>query len=407
MTNKELANIAEQFGTPVYVFDVDALVQRIQRIRSLWSKEIGLCYSIKANPFLIQQILPEVDHVEVCSPGELSICEHCDVDADKVVYSGVCKQETDISEAIRYRAGIYTAESISQAKLVNDIAEKMGVVVPILLRLNAGSQFGMSEKDLWDIIDHRDLFPNLRIEGIHYFAGTQRASKDFKRQAKDFEVLRNLFQRATEEHSFTFEKLEYGPGLPVPLFCGDNFEDTFAPARAIAPMLKDALNWCGSITVEMGRFFTTDCGYLLTRVMDEKTCGQMHYAIVDSGIHHLTYYGQIMGMKIPVFQVLTGAEKMNALSDEATEYTICGSLCTTNDVLIRSVKLHRLQVGDVIAFENLGAYAVTEGISLFLSRDLPGVILFSEKAGACPVRQISPTWPINVKRILDNEVVIR
>ena len=70
----------------------------------------------------------------------------------------------------------------------------------------------------------------------------------------------------------------------------------------------------------------------------------------------------------------------NLLNKEDTEetYNLYGSLCTINDIIIKSLKTRKLEIGDLFVFENVGAYSITEGIALFLSRDMPKVILYDE-----------------------------
>ena len=83
----------------------------------------------------------------------------------------------------------------------------------------------------------------------------------------------------------------------------------------------------------------------------------------------------MMGMKIPKLSL---AYRNGVEDAEKQHYMLCGSLCTTGDVLVRDVELPCLQVGDVLAFENVGAYTVTEGIGLFLSHALPSIYLYDE-----------------------------
>ena len=144
MTNEELLACAIQLGTPTYVFDTQAFGARLDAVRKVWGPRVDLCFSIKANPFLAPTALAHGYALEVCSPGELAICERNGVDPTRIVYSGVCKQAADVREALRFGAGTFTAESLGQLALVDAEAATAGVRVPTLLRLNGGSQFGMS-----------------------------------------------------------------------------------------------------------------------------------------------------------------------------------------------------------------------------------------------------------------------
>jgi diaminopimelate decarboxylase len=136
--------------------------------------------------------------------------------------------------------------------------------------------------------------------------------------------------------------------------------------------------------------------------MDIKcNCGT-HYAVLDGGIHQINYDGQIMGMKIPELRLLPsskGEEQSDLQIEPHLDWTLCGSLCTHNDILIRKVSLPELQIGDVLAFCRAGAYSVTEGMALFLSRELPRVFLYAKKHGFKQIRKLTPTDPMNTPDI--------
>ena len=369
MDKQRLAAIAAQYGTPSFVFDEEALSARMREVRAIVGDGVRLCYSIKANPFLIPEMARHTAMLEVCSPGELTICENLHVPPDAILFSGVNKTAADIAHAMDAGVTRFTAESPLHIELLSEAAAARGRVYPVLLRLTAGSQFGMDERDLTDAIAHRDRYPGLRFEGIHYFAGTQR--KKLSEQRAELGMLGELFDRLEDEYGFTAEKLEYGPGLYFPYFTHEDASDTLAPLRELAPDLA-AMAQRVELTVEMGRFFVSACGTYLTTVVDTKVNRGYAYAIADGGIHHVNYLGGNMGMRLPHIQHIPGPLHR----DEAPrDYVLCGSLCTTADVLVRKLPQCVLARGDVLAFENIGAYAVTEGPALFLSRDLPRIVL--------------------------------
>jgi diaminopimelate decarboxylase len=117
-------------------------------------------------------------------------------------------------------------------------------------------------------------------------------------------------------------------------------------------------------------------------VIDTKTNCAVNYAIVDGGLNQLKYDGQIQGMQIPEILHL-GKEK----SQEPQKWTLCGSLCTTADVLARNVELQNLQPEDILVFGRTGAYSAMEGMAIFLSREMPVISLYSETKGLRIVRR--------------------
>ncbi|MBQ8039010.1 MAG: alanine racemase, partial [Lachnospiraceae bacterium] len=249
MNTAELNAIAVEYGTPTFLFDTEALRKRMADIKEIVGEKVHLCYSIKANPFLIPAMLECVEKLEVCSPGELCICERLQVAPERIIYSGVSKREIDVEEALEYGADVYTAESLGHVKRLNAEAVKRGVVIPVILRLSAGSQFGMSKEDLCYVIAHRADYTGIMLEGIHYFAGTQR--KKLAEQVNELAMLEALFTELKETYDYEVKKLEYGPGLPVPYFSNEDFSDTLAPLKEVAPALQKIAEKV-HLTVEMG-----------------------------------------------------------------------------------------------------------------------------------------------------------
>ena len=103
----------EKIRTPAYVFDIDRLIRRIRKMKGFFGKNVSVCFAIKANPFVIGAIKDEVDCFEVCSPGEFRICERAAVPPEKIVLSGVYKNEDDIKRIIGICKdnAVYTVES--------------------------------------------------------------------------------------------------------------------------------------------------------------------------------------------------------------------------------------------------------------------------------------------------------
>ena len=360
-------------------------------VRHGFGAKIGMCFSIKANPFLLRHLPETFDRIEVCSPGELSICEALSVDMRKIIFSGVNKAQADIDRAMQDNVGWFTSESHLHLERINAAALRIGRCVPLFLRvtdIKGGSQFGMEEAEVFDIIKNRSDYAGVNIVGLHYFTGTG------KRKAKiieaEIDYLLELIGRLKEELSFSVQQVEYGTGLAVDYFSEEADELEAERLAAIVPKLKE-LAAVSSLTVEMGRFFAAPCGYYLTRVDDIKTNQGIHYALVDGGLHQLKYDGQLQGMQVPEIRHLSAA----ASGAPKESWCICGSLCTTADVLVRGCELSGLSLGDTLVFCRTGAYSCMEGMSIFLSRDLPAVFLYSARHGLECVRAPMLTDPLN------------
>ena len=171
----------------------------------------------------------------------------------------------------------------------------------------------------------------------------------------------------SKEFNFEIQELEYGTGFPVFYFEDSNFdEEEFLSAFNI--LLTNFKNT--HITLEIGRSIAASCGSYWTSVVDMKKNETGNYCILDGGIHQLVYYGSTLAMKIPFYEVTPKRE-----NGDKEKWTLCGSLCSVNDVIAKNIEISNLKVGDTLIFKNTGAYSATEGISLFLSRDLPKIII--------------------------------
>lgn len=402
--------------TPYYVFDTDEFAKRAAMIRAALDckggRRIPLCFSIKANPFLLHRLPEGLDHVEVCSPGELEICIALGVKPESIIYSGVMKEKCDIERAVSYGAGILTCESIRHATLISEVmieciqegaheAEFAETKAHVILRLTSGNQFGMSLDDIEYILSHPDEFKGISVMGLHYYSGTQ---KSLRKINKDLEKIKPALAMLKDKYSFEPQLVEYGPGLCVEYFEDDWQEKEKQSLDEAAEVLREfAVEY--PLGIEMGRFLAASCGKYYTQVKDLKSTGDANYAILDGGIHHLNYFGQRMAMQVPPIRVYGGevSENEEKLSVELTQmpdadYTLCGSLCTVADVLVREVKLKKLELGDILEFAHCGAYSVTEAPALFLSRQLPAIYAYSKEYGYECLRVHIPAAEINLAR---------
>lgn len=426
--------------TPYYVFDTDEFAKRAAMIRAALDckggRRIPLCFSIKANPFLLHRLPAGLDHVEVCSPGELEICIALGVKPESIIYSGVMKEKCDIERAVSYGAGILTCESIRHAALISEVmleciqegaheAEFAETKAQVILRLTSGNQFGMSLEDIEYIISHPDEFKGITVIGIHYYSGTQ---KSLRKINKDLEKIKSALSILKEKYGFEPQLVEYGPGLCVEYFEEDWQEKEKQSLDEAAEVLRKFAEEY-PLGIEMGRFLAASCGKYYTQVKDLKSTGDANYAILDGGIHHLNYFGQRMAMQVPPISIYRAdeiyfGEKLGEIKGAAgpigntfngcevseneertvveftelpdTDYTLCGSLCTVADVLVREVKLKKLELGDVLEFGHCGAYSVTEAPALFLSRQLPAVYAYSKEYGYECLREHIPAAEINL-----------
>ena len=382
--------------TPSYVFDIDVFRERIRRTKEALPN-MPLTFSIKANPFLLVDVPDDISHVEVCSPGELEICQYYNVPGTKIIYSGVNKELSDITEAVSYSGcgvDIVTAESKLHVELEQKAANSFGIQQKVLLRLTSGNQFGMSPEDVLSVLGRRSEYPNLEFIGIHYYSGTQKKDKQVK---KDLDRLDSFLIKASAELGWEPKMVEYGPGLAEDYFNPPYDESDYQLLMSVAPEII-SFSKIYSLGIEMGRFLASSCGTYYTSVMDIKSNDDVNYIICDGGIHQIKYHGQTMAMQVPPIDVFRDGQLLyenHSIIDESVDYCLCGSLCTVADVLVREVSLPELKIGDVLSFGRCGAYSVTEGSSLFLSRKMPKVYICDKINGVRLLRDFLDSSSIN------------
>ena len=430
-----LQNALDACPTPLYLFDQQVLNDRITRLRASLPSRIKLCYAMKANPFIVREASALADCVEACSPGEVLICANAGVPFEKIVLSGVWKDRRcldDLFQADRIPHR-FTIESSQQLKDLVELANAYRRRVNVLFRLSSENQFGVDSVTLKELIAGCKDDPFISIQGIQYYSGTQKTS--LKKLDRELNKLHRIVAEVEAACSVKLNEIEYGPGLPVEYFdeneerarsaqdepvaelatlldgfpfegdivlelgrivaeveaaCSvklneieygpglpvEYFDENEERARSaqdepVAELatLLDGFPFEGDIVLELGRSIAADCGAYLTSVVDVKTTSGQNYAIVDGGMHQISYYGHSMAMKSPVFR------KVGATAGAAQPWNICGALCTVNDIMAKQAPIVNLSVGDVLAFSRAGAYCATEGRALFLSRDLPSVVV--------------------------------
>lgn len=387
MTVDEIIKTSE---APFYVFDTSVLKKRIEFLRSSLPSRVRLCYAVKANTFIIREAEKYVDLFEVCSPGEAHICGALNIPPEKTVISGLYKTPSHIEELIKDGGDrTYTAESVSQLRLLASLAEKYGRAPRVLMRLTNDSQFGINDADIYGALTD-GAYSRLVFCGVQFFSGTQKTS--LKKLKRELDRTHDVFSNARSIYGDRMCTLEYGTGFPVKYFTDEEFDEKEF-LQGFSEFIT-AISDVPEITLELGRSIAASCGSYFTHITDIKQNKGLNYAVTDGGMHQLVYYGQQMAMRVPFFSVY-GKEDAPAVD----RYNICGALCSMNDIILKNAPLPKIEIGDILRFENVGAYSPTEGIALFLSRELPAIYISDGENAVCVRKPIetsqfnTPNYP--------------
>ena len=365
-------------NTPYYFFDANIFRNNIIELKRILHENVKICFAMKSNTWLAEYAQGIADFIEVCSAGEFSIARSMNIPSNSIIADGVCKTRAEMKSLAESSLHRIVIESLRQAKILNVYAQEAGQVKNVLLRLSCGNQFGMSQQDIEYIVSRQQKeFPALRIRGLHAYFGTQKKSRNEIK--KNFSLLNNI------ANSLMLKEVEFGPGLGVvqsPTHDKNIYrgclEEVCEGFRLLAEHHEPV--------IECGRILCAYAGVYVTSVIERKVIGSRTFLITDGGGNHIVYDGQPYGSPVP-FVVPECAD-----TSKTETATICGALCTDTDIIAKDITLNHVDEGSRLVFMSAGAYAVTEGRSLFLSRPLPAVVCDSSV-----LRGHSETWQINSK----------
>ena len=181
MTEERLRNLEGMFH-PLYLFDGETLNRRVEHLRKSLPSSVRLCYAVKANPFLAGELSGLVERLEICSPGELRICQRLGLPREKFVISGVYKEPGLMAQLIAQQGPscLYTVESMAQFALLRQEAVAARKRIPLLLRLTSGNQFGITSQEIEGILSDTPTIPLWNC-GDQYFPYPETSLKRLKR----------------------------------------------------------------------------------------------------------------------------------------------------------------------------------------------------------------------------------
>jgi diaminopimelate decarboxylase len=369
--------LAEEFGTPLYVYDLGEVEARTTELRSLLPRDARLLYSLKANP------LPSVAEsariagcgAEISSEGELAAAHSAGFEPASMLYTGPAKTDRELRRAVAAGVGWFSAESMSDLDRIAAAARQAATTVPVLLRLNPvgapraqlamtgiPSQFGFAESELPSLAARVRALGGIEVAGAHVYLGTQAAGA--AALAQIFNVAVAAAERLAA--SFALRVLDLGGGFPWP-FATDGVVADLAPlAAALQGVLasREATS-CAEVWFESGRYVAASSGTLLARVVDVKRSGDTTFYVLDAGIATL---GGMSGLGRVLRPEISLTSVKGEPSGEPIIADVVGPLCTPLDCLARDARVPAVEPGELVAIPNVGAYGATASLSAFLSR---------------------------------------
>jgi diaminopimelate decarboxylase len=354
-----VADIAERFGTPAYVYSRATLERHYRAYDdALGNRPHLVCYAVKANSNLaVLNVLARLGAgFDIVSAGELERVLRAGGDPGKVVFSGVGKQEWEMKRALEVGVRCFNVESDTELDRLNKVAGELGVKAPVSLRVNpdvdAGThpyistglkenKFGIDITDAPSVYARAAELPNLDIHGVDCHIGSQLTTVAPFLDALD-RVLALVDSLA--ERGIVIRHLDMGGGLGVTY----NQEQPPQPSDYVHALVERIGRRPLEVILEPGRSIAANAGILLTRVEFLKCTGHRNFAIIDAAMNDLirpALYSAWQAI-IPVSPRAEGEEKT---------WDLVGPVCETGDFLGKERRL-RLQAGDLLAVRSAGAY---------------------------------------------------
>lgn len=359
--NVALADIAQCYGTPTYVYSRAALSDGYRQFAEAFKeRESLICFAVKSNPNLaILNLFAKLGAgFDIVSGGELQRVLAAGGAASKVVFSGVGKSEAEMRQALS--AGILCFNVESEAELIrlNEVAGSMGKVAPISFRVNPNvdakthpyistglkqSKFGVAYTDALALYRKASGMAHLRVTGMDCHIGSQLTEVSPFIAATE-KVLALVDTLAAE--GIKLDHLDLGGGLGIRY----NEETPPSIAEYARSLLGAVQGRSEKLIVEPGRVLVGNAGVLLTRVEYLKPGEEKHFAIVDAAMNDL--------MRPALYDAYHGVQPLVRRSATAKEYEVVGPVCESGDFLAHARKL-AIEQGDFLALMSAGAYGMS------------------------------------------------
>jgi diaminopimelate decarboxylase len=377
-----LSVIAEAVGTPVYVYSAAAFRARYRAIDAAFgSYPHALHYALKANSTLaVARLIRDLGGAaDANSIGEIDLARRAGFEPAQIVFTGVGKSPAELERAVPLGLKAINVESAGELARIEAIAARTGRAVRVAIRINPDidanshphistglkiNKFGVPLETARELLDTIGTRPALTLVAIHAHVGSQMTTLDPLRRAAAF--LAGLADDL-RRRGVALEYLDCGGGL------GISYDGRAVPSAEeyVSALVGEVRHTGLPIVIEPGRAIAGPSGALLARVVDVKPRdAESDFVVVDAGMTELirpALYGAFH--RIDVVRAVSGAP--------VRQYEIVGPVCESSDVLGRDRRLPRLEVGDLVAIGDAGAYGSAMA-SNYNRRPLPPEVLVDE-----------------------------
>jgi len=377
-----IADIAKEVGTPFYIYSTATFVHHFNVLKeALQDVNPTICFAVKANSSLavLKTLASQGAGADVVSGGELRLALRAGMPADKIIFSGVGKQEDELELALENNIRQINVESYPELEALNAVALRMGKKAPVAIRVNpdvdAGThekistgssihKFGIAWASAPEICRKAHQLPGIDFRGIAMHIGSQLT--DLKPFAMAFRKMRDLVGILRADN-VPVTHLDLGGGLGVPYAPGEEPPSPYEYGKMVMETVGDL--GC-DIAVEPGRMIAGNAGMLVSKVIYVKETDTRNFVIVDAAMNDLVR-PSMYGAHHDIHTITEAKDKTAMTAD------VVGPICETGDTFARQLPMPKVEAGDMIAFGSAGAYGSVMA-STYNSRQLVPEVLVSE-----------------------------
>ena len=389
------------YDAPLYFYDFNRIDEQVAKLDRYLPDNFRLHYTLKANSNLaVCQHLANLGvSADISSIGELATTIKAGFAPEKILFTGPGKTRKELSFALKQGIGLIVIESVNEARLLNSIAQELGIQQDILVRINPGyrsenscdvsqgasasceikvsdeteipvaqlisasaSKFGVDEAIVSDTMKEIVAFENLNLKGIHIF--TESNLVEYEQLIASCQNTINIANRLADE-GYPISTIDFGGGMGIPYNDVDPEFDVEAFGKRMQE-ISDNNPYDYQFIFELGRYVVCSAGSYVTEILDIKESQGKKFFILNGGVHQMLRLSMRTANK---YMDIIGKDKTQLPTEKVT---FAGKLPTPLDIMCEDVDVPtNVEIGDRIIIYNCGAYGFNHSMTNFTLHNYP------------------------------------
>jgi len=386
MDDTILIKLADEYGTPLYVYDGDMIVDKYSSFHAAFADrlpKVKVCYALKANSNLaiVSLLAREGAGADCVSGGELATAARAGIPTDGILFTSNSKTDEELREAL-LAGGVITLGNVMELEVLAEIAQREGKTARVAFRVNPDvspnthpkiatglrdTKFGVHFEDdiAYNAYKRAAELSGVDVVGLHCHIGSQ--ITDFSAFVEAAEKMMDFAARLKGELGVELAFINLGGGLGIsyteePVPGPDEFAEAVCPSILTG---LERLKYEPEMWFEPGRYIVCEAGVLLASVNSVKETPAKKFANVDAGFNTLA--------RPAMYDAFHRIHLVGKKGEDET-YDIAGNICESGDILAKERMLPKIERGDVLAIHDAGAYGYSMA-STYNSRPLPAEVL--------------------------------